>query len=123
MAYCYRALSHAECGQLQAAREDLEQTADIRYQSPTHSLLDALHIDEVAWFLVTCPDARLSNPERSLQLAQQLVQRKSNQRLFWTTLGAAQYRTGDYEAARVRIWRGWSPSAICAAATPPFSWQ
>ncbi len=103
IAFCYRALLHAEAGKLQAAQEDLARTVDVHYVSPIHSMLDTVNTNQVAWFLVTCPDPQLRDPDRALQIAQTLVLRKSNQRRFWTTLGVALYRTGDLVAARKHL--------------------
>jgi tetratricopeptide (TPR) repeat protein len=76
------------------------------------SLLDGLahrypdHGDEVnilAWTLVICADPRIRDPARALPLAQRIVERFPENGNYWSTLGAAQYRLGQWQAALVSM--------------------
>src|SRR5262249_43315422 len=49
--------------------------------------------------LATSPDPRVRNPEKALELAQQLIQLSANNGAHWHTLGVAHYRVGDWKAA------------------------
>lgn len=51
----------------------------------------------ITWVLATCPEPRLREADRALELAQQAVLHAPEQGDFWSTLGTAQYRTGDWE--------------------------
>jgi tetratricopeptide (TPR) repeat protein len=55
--------------------------------------------DTLAWLLATCPDARLRDAPRALQLARQAVERVPRHGVYWSTLGAAHYAAGEYAAA------------------------
>jgi serine/threonine protein kinase/tetratricopeptide (TPR) repeat protein/WD40 repeat protein len=55
----------------------------------------------LARFLATCPDARLRNPARAIQLAEGVLQVEEQVGLEWkwNTLGVAHYRAGHWKAA------------------------
>jgi serine/threonine protein kinase/Flp pilus assembly protein TadD len=55
--------------------------------------------NNLAWLLATCPDTKLRDPARAASLAKKGVQLAPKQGTFWNTLGAAQYRAGDWQAA------------------------
>ena len=55
--------------------------------------------NELAWLLATCPDAKVRDPSRAVQLAEQTVKLAPKQGGFWNTLGVAQYRAGDWKSA------------------------
>jgi tetratricopeptide (TPR) repeat protein len=55
--------------------------------------------NEVAWLLATAADPRLRDPARAVELARKAVERAPEQGAYWKTLGAAQYRAGDWKAA------------------------
>jgi tetratricopeptide (TPR) repeat protein len=52
-----------------------------------------------AWFLATCPQAKLRNPRRAVQLAGKAVELAPQEGNYFNTLGAAHYRSGDWKAA------------------------
>jgi tetratricopeptide (TPR) repeat protein len=56
--------------------------------------------NNLAWMLATCPEPRLRNPTRAVELAKQAVASLPKEGTFRTTLGIAQYRAGDWAAAR-----------------------
>ncbi len=56
--------------------------------------------NNLAWNLTTCPQAKFRDPVRAVELAKQAVAAQPMLSTFWTTLGLAQYRSGDCKAAR-----------------------
>jgi serine/threonine protein kinase/WD40 repeat protein len=60
---------------------------------------DALAQNNFAWLLATCPDAKLREPARAVELAQRAVKLKAKAATYWNTLGVAQYRKKDYKEA------------------------
>jgi serine/threonine protein kinase/tetratricopeptide (TPR) repeat protein len=57
-------------------------------------------LNNLAWFLATCPDPRLRDPRRAVELARKATTLQPQRPVGWNTLGIAQYRAGDWEAAR-----------------------
>jgi serine/threonine protein kinase/tetratricopeptide (TPR) repeat protein len=55
--------------------------------------------DVLAWTWANCPARQLREPRRALALARQAVQGAPRQASYWTTLGVACYRTGDWKGA------------------------
>jgi serine/threonine protein kinase/tetratricopeptide (TPR) repeat protein len=52
-----------------------------------------------AWDLANCPEPRLRNPRRAVELAKKAVALSANESAFWNTLGVAHYRAGQLEEA------------------------
>lgn len=59
----------------------------------------ALHRNNLAWHLATCPDPALRDPARAVSLATQAVELSPTSGTYWNTLGAAQYRAGNCTAS------------------------
>jgi serine/threonine protein kinase/tetratricopeptide (TPR) repeat protein len=55
--------------------------------------------NRLAWRLATCPDPKLRNGSWAVELARKAVGLEPEQGSWWNTLGAAQYRAGDWKAA------------------------
>jgi serine/threonine protein kinase/Flp pilus assembly protein TadD len=55
--------------------------------------------DSLAWILATRPETELRDSNRAVALAKRAVELKPEAGYFWNTLGAAQYRAGDWKAA------------------------
>jgi tetratricopeptide (TPR) repeat protein len=55
--------------------------------------------NDLAWFLATCPYLPLRDPAEGVKLAQKVVELVPNYGNGWNTLGAAQYRAGNWQAA------------------------
>jgi WD40 repeat protein/Flp pilus assembly protein TadD/tRNA A-37 threonylcarbamoyl transferase component Bud32 len=62
----------------------------------------AVH-NSLAWMLATCADATQRDPARSVELAKRAVELSSGTGEYWNTLGVAQYRVGDWQAAIVSL--------------------
>ena len=54
--------------------------------------------NNLAWLLATCPDATFRDPARAVELAKTALELAPNAVGHWNTLGAAQYRAGDWPA-------------------------
>jgi serine/threonine protein kinase/Tfp pilus assembly protein PilF len=65
----------------------------------THELPFTDLQNNVAWYLITCPDAHDRDPKRAVTLAENLVARLPGNATYWNTLGLAYYRKGDYKSA------------------------
>jgi tetratricopeptide (TPR) repeat protein/serine/threonine protein kinase len=55
--------------------------------------------NEFAWLLATCPDAKFRDPSLALGLAKKAVELAPKNPGYLNTLGLAQYRAGDWQAA------------------------
>jgi eukaryotic-like serine/threonine-protein kinase len=55
--------------------------------------------NNLAWLYATCPETELRDPARAVTLAKKAVELKPEEGTSWNTLGAAQYREGDFKAA------------------------
>lgn len=60
---------------------------------------DAVEQNNLAWFLVTCPDPKFRDPSKAVKLAQKAVELAPNEGNHLNTLGVAHYRAGDWKAA------------------------
>jgi tetratricopeptide (TPR) repeat protein len=87
-----RGLAYRRLGQYGKAIDDYETALKL---APTH----ARALSSLAWVLATCPDAKLRDPDRAVELAKKAVLLAPKAGMYWNTLGAAHYRAGDWEAA------------------------
>ncbi len=60
---------------------------------------DAGVYNKLAWILATCPDSRLQDATRAVELAEDAVKLEPNNPKIWNTLGAARYRAGNWKTA------------------------
>jgi serine/threonine protein kinase/Flp pilus assembly protein TadD len=60
-------------------------------------------LNECAWHLATCLDLKARDPDRAVGLAKEAVRLQPNEGNFWSTLGVAHYRAGDWKAAAVAL--------------------
>jgi tetratricopeptide (TPR) repeat protein len=78
-----------------------QEAKDICHQAI--ALAEAAHevelLNQLAWQMSICPDAELRQPARALELAKKTVQIAPDKADFWNTLGAAEYRVGNWKAA------------------------
>src|SRR5262249_57765634 len=52
-----------------------------------------------AWLLATCPEEKVRDPKRAVQLARRAVE-ADPRASYWNTLGVAHYRAGSWTDAR-----------------------
>jgi tetratricopeptide (TPR) repeat protein len=88
-----RGQAYRNVGQWEHAAADYQKALRLSQQLPW--------INELAWLLATCPDAKVRNPRRAVELAGVAVAAAPLQGQFWNTLGVAHYRAGDWKAAVV----------------------
>jgi serine/threonine protein kinase len=59
----------------------------------------AMFLNDLAWHLVTFPDARVRDPGQAAQLAEKAVAQSPKAGEMWNTLGVARYRQDNWKAA------------------------
>jgi len=91
-AYSYRGRVYAKKGNFDKALADFNRAVELHPENP-------LNCNALAWFLGTCPDRRLWKPALAVELAKKATQREPGSAGNWNTLGVAQYRAGDHDAA------------------------
>jgi serine/threonine protein kinase len=93
-------------GDLLLAHGEREKAAEQYRQAQT--LLEGLvarnpnnvqDANELAWFLAVCADQGFRNPARAVSIAQKTTKQIPQNSSFWTTLGVAQYRDGQWQEA------------------------
>ena len=60
-------------------------------------------LNNLAWLLATCPDAKFRDPAQAVELATKAVELTPLEGNAWNTLGVAQYRASDWKAALVTL--------------------
>jgi tetratricopeptide (TPR) repeat protein/serine/threonine protein kinase len=90
--YLLRAQANSRLGHFEQARTDY-QTALQR--EPAHAWANS----SLAWLLATCPDAKLRDPHKAVELARKAAQLAPKEGDCWKALGVAHYRAGDWKAA------------------------
>jgi len=88
-------------GDFAPAMKDFEQAYQHRPRQPgtyTETMVVATVCDDLAWVLASCPDAKLRDPARALQVAEEGLKLGGFGR-FNPTVGVAHYYAGDYKAA------------------------
>jgi tetratricopeptide (TPR) repeat protein len=97
MGYVYTALGHP-----QNARRAYARTAELLQRELARDM-SGHTLNRYAGFLLLCPDSTLRDPARALQCARQAVARAPAEGLFWTTLGFANYRAGEWTEAAAAL--------------------
>src|SRR5262249_13545544 len=88
--YYMRAQANSQLAHFEQARTDYQTFLKC---APDH---DKAH-NALAWLLATCPDAKLRDPERAVELARKAIQLKPEVGIYRKTLGVAHYRAGDWK--------------------------
>jgi tetratricopeptide (TPR) repeat protein len=81
-----------ETGSHDEAVAAFEQAIKLAPQAVSYS-------NNLAWLLVNSADAARRDPAKAIELAQRAIQISPDQASHWSTLGAAQYRAGDWRTA------------------------
>jgi tetratricopeptide (TPR) repeat protein len=80
-----------------AVQAYVQRTGKLHEQYLQQTREDPNHLNNVAWFLVLCPDGRFRDPERAVALARKAVRKAPAEGTYWNTLGVALYRAGDWK--------------------------
>jgi tetratricopeptide (TPR) repeat protein/serine/threonine protein kinase len=91
-AYVQRADANSRAGHFAQAHTDLQSALKL---APA----DADIHNQLAWQLANCPEAKLRDPARAIELSKKSIELEPMEGSFWNTLGAAHYRSGDEKAA------------------------
>jgi len=93
-------LSEAERARLSQAYAD--RASRLRreaFQRIPETSRGASKSNNLAWFLATCPDAKLRDPAKALSLAEKAVAAQPNTYAYLNTLGVVYYRLGQHPKA------------------------
>jgi tetratricopeptide (TPR) repeat protein len=60
-------------------------------------------LNELAWYLVACPEPRVRDAARALKYAEQATASDPNTQELWTTLGVMRYRNGDWKGTTAAL--------------------
>ena len=90
--YFLRALANAQLDRFADALADYDKTVELAPES-------ALALNNSAWLLATCADAKFRDPARAVRLAKKAVQLAAKEGTLWNTLGVARYRAGEWQSA------------------------
>jgi tetratricopeptide (TPR) repeat protein len=90
---------HAETGRREQAEAEFRKALSLRESlANKFSKVASLH-NSLAWFLVSCADRQVRDSQRALEHAQKAVSLSPGETRFQNTLGVAQYRNQQYDAA------------------------
>jgi tetratricopeptide (TPR) repeat protein len=92
LVYLSRAETRAKLRRVQDALSDLDQALNLEVRTLEQKMWEA-------WFLATCAEPRLRRVDRALELANAALKQAPKYAEIWTTLGAAEYRAGHWQAA------------------------
>jgi serine/threonine protein kinase/WD40 repeat protein len=104
-AYYRRAFLHARQGRATEAVADFNRSTVLgagkgdAFCEGERGWNTATDHNNLAWFLATHADPKLRDPIRAVALAKKAVELVPKEGLYWNTLGAVQYRAGDWKAA------------------------
>ncbi len=87
-------------GQHAEARKLHEETLALRKVKLPRGHRDTVQsMNALAWILANCPDQKLRDPGKALELAKAAVKLAPRKGDYWNTLGTAHYRAGDWKGA------------------------
>src|SRR5439155_15325509 len=94
VAFMYSSVGrHAEA--LKLYEESVALLSKLRANHP----LTLQSMNDLAWIFANCPDQKLRNPGKAIELAQKAVEGAPDKGDFWNTLGGACYRKEDCKGA------------------------
>jgi superkiller protein 3 len=92
----YRGRAHENLGHWDQAIADYSKAVVLAPYNETAN-------GRLAWVLATCPDVKLRDADRAVELASKASLLWPKQGTHWLTLGAARYRVRDWKAATVAL--------------------
>jgi tetratricopeptide (TPR) repeat protein len=90
------AIANSRAARYQEALADFNQALKLEPGS-------AMALNNLSWFLATCPDPQFRDINQALDLAERAVELAPQGCENWNTLGVAQYRAGKWAAAVVAL--------------------
>ena len=93
------ALAYGRHAQACYEREEFEKALQYYHRAIQLDGGNAAFYNSLAWALAVCPDPEFRNPQQAVDLAAKAVKLQSGAADAWNTLGVAQYRAGQWEAA------------------------
>ena len=87
-----RATAYTQLGRYREALADYHKLLELAPNS-------ARAHNDLSWLLATCPDRKLRDPARAVELARRAVALQEPVGKVWNTLGAAHYRAGAWRPA------------------------
>jgi tetratricopeptide (TPR) repeat protein len=100
-----------EAGRYAVAREAYARMAARLDAIPTATMtvadrgLAAQGLNNWAWLLATCPEAKLRDPQEGVRQARRALELAPNDGNTWNTLGVAYFRLGDWDEAQSALYR------------------
>jgi tetratricopeptide (TPR) repeat protein/WD40 repeat protein len=91
-----RGVAHFRLGEWEKALADYSKALELEPDKP-----DAQN--NLAYCLATCPETKLRDPKRAVELAQKAAKTAPKDGNVWVTLGAARYRTDDWKGAMAAL--------------------
>jgi len=91
-----RATVHSRLGEWDKVLADRSKALDLKPEDPVVQ-------NNLAWSLSICPEAKLRDPYRAVNLAASAVKAAPKEGNCWTTLGVARYRAGDWKGASAAL--------------------
>jgi serine/threonine protein kinase/Flp pilus assembly protein TadD len=91
-----RGFNYRELHQYHKAIADFSKAVEL---APTYARTRS----HLAWLLATCPDPKCQDGDRAVALANEEVKTSPEDGSAWNTLGAAQYRAGNWKEAVVAL--------------------
>ena len=86
-----------------AAYEQAVSMGDLFKEQPAFKHLEGNFLDALAWFLLTCPDESLLDPQRALELCKRALEISPDKARYIGTHAFALYGTGEYADAIKRF--------------------
>jgi serine/threonine protein kinase/tetratricopeptide (TPR) repeat protein len=84
--------------------ERIEESAEAGQQAilydPGLHRCQQIHLNNIAWYLVSAPNPSARNPVRGLEIARKAVDLAPQKWESWNTFGVACFRNGDWKGAR-----------------------
>lgn len=89
-----------------AEAAEMFREAQLRFEeNAARTSAAATQINSLAWFLADCPATQFRDPPRAAELAKKALQFEPQSGRYWSTLGIAQARAGQWQAANDSIQR------------------
>jgi tetratricopeptide (TPR) repeat protein len=89
-------------GRKSAGAQTFRQVRQLR-EELIRNLPEPVHVQEMAWFLATCPDESFRDPKVALQMAERAVAFAPEQGDCWSALGIAHYRNGEWKKGEAAL--------------------